>query len=79
MTALRPEQDRTRYPATLDAAVAALRVADAQVTLHRPAGARIGYAPVSGAVSRLLSRCETGRPCGRVLSIMRAGNMKVRF
>lgn len=67
--------------ATLDAAVAALRVADAQVNTSKTRLARrIGYAPVSGAVQQIYFRVGETVPAMRpVLSIMPPGNMKVRF
>ena len=66
---------------TLDAAVAALRVADAQVNTSKTRLARrIGYAPVSGAVQQTYFRVGETVPATRpVLSIMPPGNMKVRF
>ena len=66
---------------TLDAAVAALRVADAQVNTSKTRLARrIGYAPVSGAVQQIYFRVGETVPAMRpVLSIMPPGNMKVRF
>jgi len=66
---------------TLDAAVAALRVADAQVNTSKTRLARrIGYAPVNGAVQQIYFRVGETVPAMRpVLSIMPPGNMKVRF
>ena len=67
--------------ATLDAAIAALRVADAQVITSKTRLARrIGYAPVNGAVQQIYFRVGETVPAMRpVLSIMPPGNMKVRF
>ena len=67
--------------ATLDAAVAALRVADAQDNTSKTRMARrIGYAPVNGAVQQIYFRVGETVPAMRpVLSIMPPGNMKVRF
>jgi HlyD family secretion protein len=67
--------------ATLDAAVSALRVAEAQVvTSQTRLARRIGYAPVSGAVQQIYFREGETVPAQRpVLSIMPPGNMKVRF
>ncbi len=66
---------------TLDAAVAALRVAEAQVNTSKTRLARrIGYAPVSGAVQQIYFRIGETVPAMRpVLSIMPPGNMKIRF
>ena len=67
--------------ATLDAAVSALRVAEAQVvTSETRLARRIGYAPVSGTVQQVYFRVGETVPAQRpVLSIMPPGNMKVRF
>jgi HlyD family secretion protein len=67
--------------ATLDAAVSALRVGEAQVnTSQTRLARRIGYAPVSGAVQQIYFRVGETAPAMRpVLSIMPPGNMKVRF
>jgi len=67
--------------ATLDAAVSALRVAEAQVvTSETRLNRRIGYAPVSGTVQQVYFRVGETVPAQRpVLSIMPPGNMKVRF
>jgi HlyD family secretion protein len=67
--------------ATLDAAVAALRVAQAQVnTAQTRLARRIGYAPVIGTVQQIYFRVgETVAAQRPVLSIMPPGNMKIRF
>lgn len=67
--------------ATLDAAVSALRVAEARVvTSQTRLARRIGYAPVSGTVQQIYFRVGETVPAQRpVLSIMPPGNMKVRF
>lgn len=67
--------------ANLDAAVSALRVAEAQVvTSETRLARRIGYAPVSGTVQQIYFRVGETVPAQRpVLSIMPPGNMKVRF
>ena len=67
--------------ANLDAAVSALRVAEAQVvTSQTRLARRIGYAPVSGTVQRVYFRVGETVPAQRpVISIMPPGNMKVRF
>jgi len=67
--------------ATLDSAVSALRVAEAQVvTSQTRLARRIGYAPVSGTVQQVYFRVGETVPAQRpVLSIMPPGNMKVRF
>ncbi len=67
--------------AALDAAVSALRVAEAQVvTSQTRLARRIGYAPVSGTVQQIYFREGETVPAQRpVLSIMPPGNMKVRF
>jgi len=64
--------------ATLDAAVSALRVAEAHVNTRL--ARRIGFAPVAGAVQQIYFREGETVPAQRpVLSIMPPGNMKVRF
>jgi HlyD family secretion protein len=67
--------------ATLDSAVSALRVAEAQlVTSQTRLARRIGYAPIAGAVQQIYFREGETVPAQRpVLSIMPPGNMKVRF
>ena len=67
--------------ATLDAAISALRVAEAQVVTSQVRLARrIGYAPVTGTVQQIYFRVGETVPAMRpVLSIMPPGNMKVRF
>ncbi len=67
--------------ANLDAAVSALRVAEAQVvTSQTRLARRIGYAPIAGTVQQVYFRVgETVGAQRPVLSIMPAGNMKVRF
>jgi HlyD family secretion protein len=67
--------------ATLDAAVSALRVAEAQVvTSETRLARRIGYSPIAGAVQQVYFREGETVPAQRpVLSIMPPGNMKVRF
>jgi len=67
--------------ANLDAAVSALRVAEARVvTSQTRLARRIGYAPVSGTVQQIYFRVGETVPAQRpVLSIMPPGNMKVRF
>jgi HlyD family secretion protein len=67
--------------ASLDAAVSALRVAEAQVvTSQTRLARRIGYSPVSGTVQQIYFReGETVAAQRPVLSIMPPGNMKVRF
>ena len=67
--------------ATLDSAVSALRVAEAQVvTSQTRLARRIGYAPIAGAVQQVYFRVGETAPAQRpVLSIMPPGNMKVRF
>jgi HlyD family secretion protein len=67
--------------ATLDAAVSALRVAQAQVvTSETRLARRIGYAPIAGTVQQIYFRVGETVPAQRpVLSIMPPGNMKVRF
>ena len=67
--------------ATLDAAVSALRVAEARVNSSQTRLARrIGFAPVDGTVQQIYFReGETVPPQRPVLSIMPPGNMKIRF
>ena len=67
--------------AALDAAVSALRVAEARVnTSQTRLARRIGYAPVSGTVQQIYFRVGETVPAQRpVLSIMPPGNMKIRF
>jgi HlyD family secretion protein len=67
--------------AALDAAVSALRVAEAQVvTSQTRLARRTGYAPVSGTVQQIYFREGETVPAQRpVISIMPPGNMKVRF
>jgi HlyD family secretion protein len=67
--------------ANLDAAVSALRVAEARVvTSQTRLARRIGFAPVSGAVQQIYFREGEMVPAQRpVLSIMPPGNMKLRF
>jgi len=67
--------------ATLDAAVSALRVAEARVnTSQTRLARRIGFAPVDGKVQQIYFReGETVPPQRPVLSIMPPGNMKIRF
>ncbi|HEX9469754.1 MAG TPA: efflux RND transporter periplasmic adaptor subunit [Bradyrhizobium sp.] len=67
--------------ANLDAAVSALRVAEARVnTSQTRLARRIGFAPVSGTVQQIYFRegemVAAQRP---VLSIMPPGNIKLRF
>ena len=67
--------------ANLDAAISALRVAEARVnTSQTRLARRSGFAPVGGTVQQIYFRegemVPTQRP---VLSIMPPGNMKVRF
>ena len=67
--------------ATLDAAVSALRVAEAHVvTSETRLARRQGFAPVSGTIQQIYFRegemVAAQRP---VLSIMPPGNMKIRF
>ena len=67
--------------ANLDAAVSALRVAEAQVnTSQTRLARRSGFAPVGGTIQQIYFRegemVAAQRP---VLSIMPPGNMKVRF
>ncbi len=67
--------------ATLDAAVSALRVADARVvTSQTRLARRTGFAPINGTVQQIYFRKgETVAAQRPVLSIMPPGNMKVRF
>ena len=67
--------------ATLDAAVSALRVAEARVnTSQTRLARRIGYAPVEGTVQQIYFREGETVPAQRpVISIMPPGNMKLRF
>ena len=67
--------------AALDAAVSALRVAEAQVvTSQTRLARRVGYAPLSGTVQQIYFREGETVPAQRpVISIMPPGNMKVRF
>jgi HlyD family secretion protein len=67
--------------ANLDAAVSALRVAEARVnTSQTRLARRNGYAPVDGAVQQIYFREGETVPAQRpVLSIMPPGNMKLRF
>jgi HlyD family secretion protein len=67
--------------ANLDAAISALRVAEARVnTSQTRLARRRGFAPVSGAIQQIYFREGEMVPAQRpVLSIMPPGNMKVRF
>jgi HlyD family secretion protein len=67
--------------ANLDAAVSALRVAEAHVnTSQTRLARRSGFAPVSGTVQQIYFREGEMVPAQRpVLSIMPPGNMKLRF
>ena len=67
--------------ANLDAAVSALRVAEARVnTSQTRLARRIGYAPVEGTVQQIYFREGETVPTQRpVISIMPPGNMKLRF
>ena len=67
--------------ATLDAAVSALRVAEAHVvTSETRLARRKGFAPVAGTVQQIYFREGEMVPAQRpVLSIMPPGNMKIRF
>ena len=67
--------------ATLDAAVSALRVAEAHVvTSETRLARRKGFAPVAGTVQQVYFREGEMVPAQRpVLSIMPPGNMKIRF
>ena len=67
--------------ANLDAAVSALRVAEARVnTSQTRLARRTGFAPINGAVQQIYFREGETVPAQRpVLSIMPPGNMKIRF
>jgi HlyD family secretion protein len=67
--------------ATLDAAVSALRVAEAHVvTSETRLARRKGFAPVAGTIQQIYFRDGEMVPAQRpVLSIMPPGNMKIRF
>lgn len=67
--------------ATLDAAVSALRVAEARVvTSETRLARRQGFAPVAGTIQQIYFREGEMVPAQRpVLSIMPPGNMKLRF
>ena len=67
--------------ATLDAAVSALRVAEARVnTSETRLARRQGFAPVAGTIQQIYFREGEMVPSLRpVLSIMPPGNMKLRF
>lgn len=67
--------------ATLDAAVSALRVAEARVvTSETRLARRQGFAPVAGTIQQIYFREGETVPAQRpVLSIMPPGNMKLRF
>jgi HlyD family secretion protein len=67
--------------ANLDAAVSALREAEARVnTAQTRLARRIGYAPVEGTVQQIYFREGETVPAQRpVISIMPPGNMKLRF
>jgi HlyD family secretion protein len=67
--------------ANLDAAVSALRVAEARVnTSQTRLARRNGFAPVAGTVQQIYFREGETVPAQRpVLSIMPPGNMKLRF
>jgi HlyD family secretion protein len=67
--------------ATLDAAVSALRVAEAHVvTSQTRLGRRNSFAPVAGTVQQIYFREGETVPAERpVMSIMPPGNMKLRF
>jgi HlyD family secretion protein len=67
--------------ANLDAAVSALRVAEARVvTSQTRVARRMGFAPIDGSVQQIYFReGETVPPQRPVLSIMPPGNMKLRF
>src|SRR5947209_8385569 len=67
--------------ANLDAAVSALRVAEARVnTSQTRLARRTGYAPVDGTLQQIYFREGETVPAQRpVLSIMPPGNMKLRF
>jgi len=67
--------------ANLDAAVSALRVAEARVnTSQTRLARRSGFAPVDGTIHQIYFREGEMVPAQRpVLSIMPPGNMKIRF
>ena len=67
--------------ANLDAAISALRVAEARVnTSQTRLARRIGFAPVDGTIQQIYFRQGETVPAQRpVLSIMPPGNMKIRF
>ena len=67
--------------ANLDAAVSALRVAEARVaTAQTRLARRVGFAPVAGTVQQIYFREGEMVPAQRpVLSIMPPGNIKLRF
>jgi HlyD family secretion protein len=67
--------------ANLDAAVSALRVAEARVnTSQTRLARRMGFAPVSGTIQQIYFREGEMVPAQRpVLSIMPPGNIKLRF
>jgi HlyD family secretion protein len=67
--------------ATIDAAVSALRVAEARLnTSQTRLARRTGFAPINGTVQQIYFREGETVPAQRpVLSIMPPGNMKVRF
>ena len=67
--------------ANLDAAVSALRVAEARVaTSETRLARRRGFAPVAGTIQQIYFREGEMVPAQRpVLSIMPPGNMKIRF
>jgi len=67
--------------ANLDAAVSALRVAEAQVnTAQTRLARRSGFAPVAGTIQQIYFREGETVPAQRpVVSIMPPGNMKLRF
>jgi HlyD family secretion protein len=67
--------------ANLDAAVSALRVAEAQVnTSQTRLTRRSGFAPVAGTIQQIYFREGETVPAQRpVVSIMPPGNMKLRF
>src|SRR5215467_14011154 len=67
--------------ANLDAAVSALRVAEARIrTSETRLARREGFAPVAGTIQQIYFREGEMVPAQRpVLSIMPPGNMKIRF
>src|SRR6202022_2964077 len=67
--------------ANLDAAISALRVAEARVnTSQTRLARRTGFAPVNGTIQQIYFREGEMAPAQRpVLSIMPPGNMKIRF